>query len=215
MRIAPSILSADYANLQRDVAQVEQAGADLLHVDIMDGHFVPNLTFGPGIVSALRPVTNLPLDVHLMVSDPGQWIAPFAQAGADTLLVHVEATPHIARMVQLMHKHGVKAGVVVNPGTPLSSLEELLPQVDQVLVMTVNPGFGGQQFLPAMADKVARLAKVREALGLHFDIEVDGGINDHTAKMVAEAGADIAVAGSFVFKGDPAHQLELLKAFGK
>lgn len=215
MRIAPSILSADYANLQRDVAQVEQAGADLLHVDIMDGHFVPNLTFGPGIVSALRPVTNLPLDVHLMVSDPGQWIAPFAQAGADTLLVHVEATPHIARMVQLMHQHGVKAGVVVNPGTPLSSLEELLPQVDQVLVMTVNPGFGGQQFLPAMADKVARLAKVREALGLHFDIEVDGGINDHTAKTVAEAGADIAVAGSFVFKGDPAHQLELLKAFGK
>lgn len=215
MRIAPSILSADYANLQRDVAQVEEAGADLLHVDIMDGHFVPNLTFGPGIVSALRPVTNLPLDVHLMVSDPAQWIAPFAQAGADTILVHVEATPHIARMVQLMHEHGVKAGVVVNPGTPLSSLEELLPQVDQVLVMTVNPGFGGQQFLPAMADKVARLAKVRAALGLHFDIEVDGGINDHTAKMVAEAGADIAVAGSFVFKGDPAHQLELLKAFGK
>ena len=161
MKIAPSILSADFANLQHDVQLVETAGADLLHVDIMDGHFVPNLSFGPGVVSALRPITNLPLDVHLMVSDPEFWIPLFAQAGADTLLVHVEATPHIARAIQLMHANGVKAGVVLNPGTPLSALEELLPMLDQVLIMTVNPGFGGQRFLPAMADKVARLVKAR------------------------------------------------------
>ncbi|WP_125706967.1 ribulose-phosphate 3-epimerase [Lacticaseibacillus porcinae] len=212
MKIAPSILSADFANLQRDVQLVENAGADLLHVDIMDGHFVPNLSFGPGIVSALRPVTNLPLDVHLMVSDPEFWIPLFAQAGADTLLVHVEATPHIARAIQLMHNHGVKAGVVLNPGTPLSALEELLPMLDQVLIMTVNPGFGGQQFLPAMADKVSRLAKAREALGLHFAIEVDGGINDQTGAVVAKAGADIAVAGSYVYNGDPAAQLAKLQA---
>ncbi|WP_461213181.1 ribulose-phosphate 3-epimerase [Lacticaseibacillus sp. GG6-2] len=213
MKIAPSILSADYANLQRDVQRVEQAGADLLHVDIMDGHFVPNLTFGPGIVSALRPITNLPLDVHLMVEAPEQWITPFAQAGADTLLVHVEATPHIFRVIQQMKEAGVKAGVVVNPGTPLATLEELLPLVDQVLIMTVNPGFGGQKFLPAMAEKVARLAKARKALGLAFAIEVDGGINDQTIQQVAKAGADIAVAGSYVFKADPQHQIETLQAF--
>ena len=212
MKIAPSILSADYVNLQRDVRVVEQAGADLLHVDIMDGHFVPNLTFGPGIVQALRPITNLPLDVHLMVEAPEAWITPFAQAGADTLLVHVEATPHILRVIQQMKEAGVKAGVVVNPGTPLTALEELLPVVDQVLVMTVNPGFGGQQFLPAMAEKVARLAKAREALGLHFAIEVDGGINERTSKQVATAGADIAVAGSYIFKADPGHQIETLRA---
>lgn len=212
MKIAPSILSADFANLQRDVQLVENAGADLLHVDIMDGHFVPNLSFGPGIVSALRPITNLPLDVHLMVSDPEFWIPLFARAGADTLLVHVEATPHIMRAIQQMHAQGVKAGVVLNPGTPLSALEELLPMLDQVLIMTVNPGFGGQHFIPAMADKVARLAKAREALGLHFAIEVDGGINAKTGKIVLDAGADIAVAGSYVYNGDPEAQLATLQA---
>ncbi|MCI1985639.1 MAG: ribulose-phosphate 3-epimerase [Lactobacillus sp.] len=215
MKLAPSILSADFANLQRDVQVVEQAGADLLHVDIMDGHFVPNLTFGPGMVAALRPITNLPLDVHLMVSDPEAWITPFATAGADTLLIHVEATEHIFHAVQLMKHAGVKAGVVVNPGTPLSQLEEILPLLDQVLIMTVNPGFGGQQFLPAMAEKVARLVKVRAQLGLSFEIEVDGGVNDHTVSTVAKAGADIAVAGSYVYQGDPAHQLETLRAFAK
>lgn len=212
MKIAPSILSADFANLQRDVQLVEKAGADLLHVDIMDGHFVPNLSFGPSVVSALRPITNLPLDVHLMVSDPEFWIPLFAQAGADTLLVHVEATPHIMRAIQQMHAQGVKAGVVLNPGTPLSALEELLPMLDQVLIMTVNPGFGGQHFIPAMADKVARLAKARKALGLHFAIEVDGGINEQTAQVVFDAGADIAVAGSYVYRGDPAAQLAKLQA---
>ncbi len=144
MKIAPSILSADFANLERDIQVVEKGGADLLHVDVMDGHFVPNLTFGPSMVEAIRPVTSLPLDVHLMVSDPEMWIPAFAKAGADTMLVHVEATPHIHRAMQLIRSHQVKAGVVINPGTPVSLIEPILPIVDQVLVMTVNPGFGGQ-----------------------------------------------------------------------
>ncbi len=147
MKIAPSILSADFAHLARDVEKVEKAGADLLHVDVMDGHFVSNLTFGPLVVQALRPVTSLPLEVHLMVSDPAAWGADFAEAGADTILVHEEATDHLYGVLQHVIEKGVRAGVVINPGTPLSSLEEVLPLVDQVLVMTVNPGFGGQKFL--------------------------------------------------------------------
>lgn len=215
MKIAPSILSSDYVNMEQDIHRVEKAGADVIHVDIMDGHFVPNLSFGAGIVEALRPITRLPLDVHLMVTDPDMWIEPFAKAGADTLMAHVEATPHIFRTLQLMKDSGVKAGVVVNPGTPLSALDEVLPIVDQVLVMTVNPGFGGQKFLPAMADKVARLAAKRAELGLHFEIEVDGGISDQTIASVKDAGADIFVAGSYVFsKGDsPEGQIAKLRAF--
>lgn len=214
MKIAPSILSSDYVNMERDIHIIEQAGADVIHVDIMDGHFVPNLSFGAGIVSALRPITNLPLDVHLMVSNPDQWIPEFAQAGADTIMAHVEATPHIHRTVQLMHDNKVKAGIVVNPGTSLNTLDELLPNVDQVLIMTVNPGFGGQAFLPAMADKVARLSQIRQERGLHFDIEVDGGITDQTIKSCLDAGADIFVAGSYVFtKGEPAAQIAKLRAF--
>ena len=193
---------------------MEEAGADVIHVDIMDGHFVPNLSFGPGIVSALRPITNLPLDVHLMVTDPDMWIEPFAKAGADTIMAHVEATPHIHRTLQLMKASGVKAGIVVNPGTSLSTIDELLPNVDQVLVMTVNPGFGGQKFLPEMADKVRRLSDMRKARGLQFDIEVDGGISDQTIESCLTAGADIFVAGSYVFsKGEPAAQIAKLRAF--
>lgn len=199
MKIAPSILNADFAHLARDVEKVEQAGADLLHVDVMDGHFVANLTFGPLVVQALRPVTNLPLEVHLMVSDPAAWAPAFAEAGADTILVHEEATDHLYGVLQHIAATGVRAGVVVNPGTPLSSLEEVLPLVDQVLVMTVNPGFGGQKFLTAMVDKVARLHQLRQDRGLHFDIEVDGGINAKTVKAAADAGTDIFVAGSYVF----------------
>ncbi|WLV76802.1 ribulose-phosphate 3-epimerase [Lacticaseibacillus parahuelsenbergensis] len=199
MKIAPSILSADFAHLARDVEKVEGAGADLLHVDVMDGHFVGNLTFGPLVVQALRPVTNLPLEVHLMVSDPGVWAPQFAEAGADTILVHEEATSHLYGVLQHIRAAGVRAGVVVNPGTSLSSLDEVLPLVDQVLVMTVNPGFGGQKFLTPMVDKVARLHKIRQERDLHFDIEVDGGINDQTVKAAAAAGTDIFVAGSYVF----------------
>ncbi len=186
MKIAPSILSADFANLARDIRTVQEGGADMIHIDVMDGHFVPNLTFGPGMVAAIRPVTSLPLDVHMMVDNPEAWIPAFAKAGADTLLVHVEATSHIYRAMQLIHDHGVKAGVVVNPGTSLSAVEEVLPIVDQVLIMTVNPGFGGQAFLPAMADKVARLAKLRTERNLAFTIEVDGGISDQTISAVAK-----------------------------
>lgn len=212
MKIAPSILSADFANLERDIQVVEKGGADLLHVDVMDGHFVPNLTFGPSMVEAIRPVTSLPLDVHLMVSDPEMWIPAFAKAGADTMLVHVEATPHIHRAMQLIRSHQVKAGVVINPGTPVSLIEPILPIVDQVLVMTVNPGFGGQKFLPEMADKVAALAEMRAATGLDFKIEVDGGVSDQTIEVVAKAGADIAVAGSYVYQAaDPAAQIATLK----
>ncbi|KRO18591.1 ribulose-phosphate 3-epimerase [Lacticaseibacillus saniviri] len=212
MKIAPSILSADFANLERDIQVVEKGGADLLHVDVMDGHFVPNLTFGPSMVEAIRPVTSLPLDVHLMVSDPEMWIPAFAKAGADTMLVHVEATPHIHRAMQLIRSHQVKAGVVINPGTPVSLIEPILPIVDQVLVMTVNPGFGGQKFLPEMADKVADLAEMRAATGLDFKIEVDGGVSDQTIEVVAKAGADIAVAGSYVYQAaDPAAQIATLK----
>lgn len=212
MKIAPSILSADFANLERDIQVVEKGGADLLHVDVMDGHFVPNLTFGPSMVEAIRPVTSLPLDVHLMVSDPEMWIPAFAKAGADTMLVHVEATQHIHRAMQLIRSHQVKAGVVINPGTPVSLIEPILPIVDQVLVMTVNPGFGGQKFLPEMADKVAALAEMRAAAGLNFKIEVDGGVSDQTIEVVAKAGADIAVAGSYVYQAaDPAAQIATLK----
>ncbi|AWN83975.1 ribulose-phosphate 3-epimerase [Lacticaseibacillus paracasei] len=199
MKIAPSILSADFAHLARDVEKVEKAGADLLHVDVMDGHFVSNLTFGPLVVQALRPVTSLPLEVHLMVSDPAAWVADFAEAGADTILVHEEAMDHLYGVLQHVIEKGVRAGVVINPGTPLSSLEEVLPLVDQVLVMTVNPGFGGQKFLTPMVDKVDRLYQLRKARKLHFDIEVDGGINNQTVKAAADAGTDIFVAGSYVF----------------
>lgn len=213
MKIAPSILSADFANMARDIRTVQEGGADMIHVDVMDGHFVPNLTFGPGMVAAIRPVTSLPLDVHMMVDDPEQWIPAFAKSGADTMLIHVEATPHIYRAMQLIKDHGVKAGVVLNPGTSLAAIEEVLPIVDQVLIMTVNPGFGGQAFLPAMADKVARLAKMRAARDWHFAIEVDGGISDQTIASVAKAGADICVAGSYVYaEGDsPAQQINKLR----
>jgi len=215
MKIAPSILSADFANLARDIQTVENGGADLLHVDVMDGHFVPNLTFGPSMVAAIRPVTSLPLDVHMMVDDPEQWIPQFAQAGADTLLVHVEATPHIHRAMQLIHQNGVKAGVVVNPGTPLAMIEPILGLVDQVLIMTVNPGFGGQAFLPDMAAKVAQLAAMRSEADLDFAIEVDGGITNQTLPIVFDAGADIFVAGSYVYNADdPAAQIDTLKALG-
>ncbi len=199
VRIAPSILSADFARLADEVARVEQAGADLLHVDVMDGHFVPNLTIGPPIVKALRKVTKLPLDVHLMITNADALVPEFAEAGADYLTVHVEACPHLHRTVQSIKEHGVKAGVTLNPATSLATTEDILPDVDLLLIMSVNPGFGGQQFIPASLEKIARARELIGRTGSRALLEVDGGVKiDNTAQIV-KAGADILVAGSAIF----------------
>lgn len=212
MKIAPSILSADFANLQRDIKFVEQHGADYIHIDVMDGQFVPNITFGPAVVQAIRPITKLPLDVHLMIVQPEQYIHEFAQAGADIIGVHVEATPHIHRAIQMIKAENVKAEVVINPGTPVEAIRHLLPMVDQILVMTVNPGFGGQSFLPEMADKIRELRRLKEEHGFHYDIEVDGGVDDQTIAICAEAGATVFVAGSYIYGAEhPEQRIQALK----
>ena len=200
--IAPSLLAADFVRLAEDIARVEAAGADWLHLDIMDGHFVPNLTFGPPIVAAIRKITKLPLDVHLMVTNPAALVDAFAAAGADWLTVHVETEPHLHRLVTHIRELGVRPAVVLNPATPLSSLEEILPEVDMVLVMSVNPGFGGQKFIPSSIDKIRRLKKQIMAVNREVLIEVDGGINAVTSPLVREAGAEVLVAGSAVFGND-------------
>ena len=210
MKLAPSILSADFANLQRDVEFVEKHGADYIHIDVMDGQFVPNITFGPTVVQAIRPITKLPLDVHLMINNPENFIHDFAKAGADIIGVHVEATPHIHRAIQMIKAESVKAEVVMNPGTPVEAIRYVLPLVDQILVMTVNPGFGGQTFLPEMADKIRELTKLKEEYGYHYDIEVDGGIDDQTIRTCAEAGANVFVAGSYIYGAQ--HPEERIKA---
>ena len=200
--IAPSLLSADFVHLADDIAKVEAAGADWLHLDIMDGHFVPNLTFGPPIVAAIRNITKLPLDVHLMVTNPAELIEPFAAAGADWLTVHVETEPHLHRLVNRIRELGVKPAVALNPGTALGSLDEIIGDVDMVLVMSVNPGFGGQKFIPAALSKIRRLKEIIYQIDRSVLIEVDGGINHATASRVREAGADVLVAGSAVFGSD-------------
>ncbi|XUB37880.1 ribulose-phosphate 3-epimerase [Enterococcus sp. DIV0876] len=212
IKLAPSILSADFANLQRDIELVEQHGADYIHVDVMDGHFVPNITLGPNIVKAIRPVTKLPLDVHLMITEPENYIHAFAEAGADIIGVHAEATPHIHRAVQMIIAENVKAEVVINPGTPISAIKHVLSMCDQVLVMTVNPGFGGQSFIEETLEKITELAELKSANGYHYDIEVDGGIVPETAKRCLDAGANVFVAGSFIYDADePAAQINALK----
>ncbi|MCD7035030.1 ribulose-phosphate 3-epimerase [Metabacillus sp. GX 13764] len=199
VKIAPSILSADFGKLADEIRDAEAGGADYIHVDVMDGHFVPNITIGPLIVEAIRPVTQLPLDVHLMITNPDQYIPVFAEAGADIITVHAEACPHLHRTIQLIKSHNVKAGVVLNPATPVEHVQHVLEDIDMVLLMTVNPGFGGQKFIRSVLPKIKQLKEMADEKGLGFEIEVDGGINEATAKLCTDAGANVLVAGSAVF----------------
>ena len=202
VRIAPSILSADFARLGEEIAAVAAAGADFIHVDVMDGHFVPNLTIGPLVVSAIRKATTLPFDVHLMIAPVDPYIDDFARAGADILTVHPEAGPHLHRTLQSIRAAGMKPGVALNPATPAAVLEPVIGDVDLILVMSVNPGFGGQSFIRSQLKKIETIRKLIDASGREIMLEVDGGVNEQTAKDVIAAGADVLVAGSAVFRGD-------------
>ena len=216
IKIAPSILSADFARLGEEIKAIDAGGADYVHVDVMDGHFVPNITIGPLIVEAIRPVTKLPLDVHLMIENPDQYVPDFAKAGADIIVVHAEAATHLHRSVQLIKSLGKKAGVSLNPATPLSALEMVLPDLDLALLMTVNPGFGGQSFIENCLPKIAELRRMIDALGLHIELEVDGGVKTDNIEKIAAAGADVFVAGSAVFGTDDyAATIEQLKQNGQ
>lgn len=197
--IAPSILSADFSRLGEEIAAIEKGGADWVHVDVMDGHFVPNITIGPPVVASLRKITKLPLDVHLMIQDPDKYIEKFATAGADIITIHVETSPHLHRSVQFIKDQGCKAGVSLNPATSLATLDHILSDVDMVLIMTVNPGFGGQKFIPSVLPKIKRLREKISEKGIGVDIEVDGGVNINTISKVAQAGGNIFVAGNAVF----------------
>jgi ribulose-phosphate 3-epimerase len=216
IKIAPSILAADFSKLAEEVRDAEAAGAALIHIDVMDGHFVPNITMGAIVVEALRPVTKLPLDVHLMIENPNMYIEQFAKAGADYITVHVEACPHLHRTLQLIKSYGVKSGVVLNPHTPVETILHVLDEIDLVLFMTVNPGFGGQKFIHSVVPKVKQLADIIREQGLPIEIEIDGGVNEETIIPCVEAGATILVAGSAIFNApDRAEALRRIKAAGE
>ena len=200
IELAFSILAADFAHLADEIALATAGGGTIIHVDVMDGHFVPNITFGPPVVKAIRPITKLPLDCHLMIEDPDKFIPDFAAAGADMVAVHVEVCRHLNRTLQLIADHGMKPAVVLNPATPVEMLIEVLPMVHHVLVMSVNPGFGGQKFLPRSIERIAHLARLRQQMGLDYRIEVDGGVAHDTVASVVQAGADMLVAGSAIFE---------------
>ncbi|HZD25651.1 MAG TPA: ribulose-phosphate 3-epimerase [Alphaproteobacteria bacterium] len=211
-RIAPSILSADFARLGEEVRAVDAAGADFIHVDVMDGHFVPNLTIGPGVVKAIRSYSTLPFDVHLMISPVDPYVAAFAEAGADIITAHAEAGPHLHRTLQLIRSQGKKAGVSLNPGTPAEAVDNVLDLIDLVLVMTVNPGFGGQNFIESQLAKIEAIRRRIDASGRPIDLEVDGGVNTDTAPRIVAAGADVLVAGTATFSGGPDHYAGNIRA---
>lgn len=211
-KIAPSILAADYANFASELKRIEETSAEYVHIDIMDGQFVPNISFGADVVASMRKHSKLVFDCHLMVVNPERYVDAFAQAGADIMTIHAESTLHIHGALQKIKAAGMKAGIVINPGTPISAIEPVLSLVDQVLIMTVNPGFGGQAFIPEMLEKVQKVARIRDEKGYDFDIEVDGGVDNKTIKACYQAGANVFVAGSYLFKAsDLTAQVETLR----
>ena len=213
-KISPSLLSADFSNLERDIRMMEEGGAHLLHIDVMDGHFVPNITMGPVVVKAINKVANIPLDVHLMIDNPDFYVDAFIDAGADYLTFHAESTPHVHRLIQKIKQKGIKAGVSLNPHTPLSVLENVLDDIDMILIMSVNPGFGGQSFIPNTIKKLQDLKiMLKENKAEHIEVEVDGGIKLENIKEVSDAGCDIFVSGSGIFKTDNPKQMiaEMIK----